>query len=382
MPVLWMLLLLQRMHLLGDMLRMLFVAGPQAKAPHLVAFLTRELSVAWSNAGWVVLGSAVLVVSWRPMRRALTQDGGGLAGDEGVARRVARVLGVGLLTIGSAELLALTRLPALDDVTKSMVYFSFLGGTALLVVLVARWMKRSVVLTARQAEVLLFAALSWATAASLSLSWPAFEAMLLPGIALLLAALLAGARGRAGRWAYAGVAIAVFLSVREKLDRPFLFDGQQEQPVRLATARSGLPALRGMRLPASTVDLLDRITETIQQNTQPGDTIFTYPELGLFYALSGRRPATFAGSHNIDVVNDMIARTEAARLLVAPPKVIVFYRQSDAEMRGAEALWREGRPSGQRDLIAAVERLVAGYRLAGGYRLAPEDAPIQVYVRR
>ena len=181
--------------------------------------------------------------------------------------------------------------------------------------------------------------------------------------------------------AYVCVALAVFLSVREKLDRPFLFDGQQEMPVRFATARSGLPEMRGMRLPAATVALLDGVTVTIATETRAGDMIFTYPEMGLIYGLSGRLPPTFAGSHNIDVVNDAMARSEAGRLLEAPPKVIVCYRQSEAELEDAEVLWRRGERSGQRELIAAVERLTHGYRLAGSYRLAPEDAPVEVYVR-
>ena len=57
-PVGPLLLVLARLHLVGDMLRMLFVAGPQAKAPHAIDFVTREFRVAWDNAGWVVLGGA------------------------------------------------------------------------------------------------------------------------------------------------------------------------------------------------------------------------------------------------------------------------------------------------------------------------------------
>jgi len=39
-----------------------------------------------------------------------------------------------------------------------------------------------------------------------------------------------------------------FLEVREKLDVPFGFGGQDEAPVRFANAASFQPQLRGMRL--------------------------------------------------------------------------------------------------------------------------------------
>jgi hypothetical protein len=40
-----------------------------------------------------------------------------------------------------------------------------------------------------------------------------------------------------------------------------------------------------------------------------------------------------------------------------------------------------GRPSGQRDMIAALDQIVASYRLAGIYQLRLGDTPIRLYVR-
>jgi hypothetical protein len=59
----------------------------------------------------------------------------------------------------------------------------------------------------------------------------------------------------------------------------------------------------------------------------------------------------------------------------------VYTRLPERDIEGAERLWRHGRPSGQRDLIAAVEDLVRGYQLSGVYRLKPGDPEIAVYVR-
>ena len=127
---------------------------------------------------------------------------------------------------------------------------------------------------------------------------------------------------------------------------------------------------------------LDDTVGLVAKETQPGDTIFTYPEMGMLYSLTGRRPPTWSASHNIDVINDAFAREEAQRLIRARPAVIIYSRLPESALRGDELLWRGGARSGQRDIIAAVEELTKGYRLAGTYVIAPGDPPIDVYVRR
>jgi hypothetical protein len=113
-----------------------------------------------------------------------------------------------------------------------------------------------------------------------------------------------------------------------------------------------------------------------------GATVFTYPEMGLLYPLSGRFPPTRAGSHNIDVVSDALARQDAKRLLQAPPSVILYGRPTTAELRAEEAIWRNGTPSGQRDMAAALDALVSNYRLVDTFCLTPRDTPMGLYVRR
>jgi hypothetical protein len=177
------------------------------------------------------------------------------------------------------------------------------------------------------------------------------------------------------------MAAMIFLQVREKLAGPFGFGHQNEAAVRFADAVSLEPQLRGMRLPAPMVQFLDDTTNLVATHTRPGDTIFTYPEMGLLYPLTGRQPPTWAGSHNIDVVNDAFARDEAERLTRARPAVIIYCRLPEATLRTDEQVWRGGRRSGQRDIIAAVEALVAGYQLAGTYDVTPGDPSVAVYIR-
>jgi hypothetical protein len=205
--------------------------------------------------------------------------------------------------------------------------------------------------------------------------------MALPGLGFLLAATLDGVRDRFRWFPLLIMAAMVFLQVREKLDEPFGFGHLNEASVRSANTASTQPQLRGMRFPSAMVKFLDDTVSLVATQTRPGDTIFTYPEMGLLYPLTGRQPPTWATSHNIDVVNDAFARDEAERLIQARPAVIVYCRIPEEAQREEERVWRGGRRSGQRDLIAAVEGLVAGYRLAGTYVIAPGDPPVELYVR-
>ena len=142
---------------------------------------------------------------------------------------------------------------------------------------------------------------------------------------------------------------------------------------------SSLPELRGFRLPPNTVDFVDSTIRIIRENSTPEDTIFVYPEFGLFYGATERRASTFSTSHNIDVVPDSFAREEAQRLLRARPAVLIYGPQPDSYLRHEEWYWRDGKPSGQRDLIAAVETLAREYRLVRAFTVFGN--PVSVFVR-
>lgn len=376
---------LARLHLLRACLRMLFVVGPAAKAGHASEFLIRELRVGWDNFGWVMVGTVTLAVAWGAVWRSAGRGSGAEAergqpmfagGNE--MRWAGFILAAGSGMLGLAEVLR--RWPALHDVSKSWVYLTLLAVTALL----GRYavgMCAGETMTLRRAQRVLFCAVSWSVAWTLSLSWPAFEAMTLPGLGFVVAAAVEGAGRRALPFVYAVLCFAVLTQAREKLDLPFGFDYQDEAAVWRADAVSVQPQLRGMRLPQATVRFLDGSVATIGSSGREGDAIFTYPEMGLLYALSGRTYPTSSGSHNIDVLNDSFAAEEAQRLRSARPAAIVYYHVAEQQQRDAERLWRNGHPSGQRLLVGAVEDMVKGYRLSGAYRLTAEDPEILVYVR-
>ncbi len=367
---------LWKMELLRTMLRMMFITGPAAKAGHASDFILRTVQVAWNNPTWLLPGLVGLGLSWGAIRRGLDKEPTE-AGDQ--TRQLQWVALAGVLVIGVAELLAYTALPALRDFSKSAVYFAFLGLTFWLVSRIPSIVRLR--MTRRAAQQVLFGAVAWSIAVMLSLSWPVFEAMALPGLGFLLCATLAGVRDRFKWFPLLVMAAMVFIQVREKLDLPFTFDHLSEAPVRFEQAASVQPQLSGMRFSPGMVRFLDETVALVVRQTRPDDSIFTYPEMGILYPLTGRWPPTRSGSHNIDVMNDAFAREEAQRLRQARPAVIIYYRLTEEQLQDDEKIWRGGRRSGQRDIIAAVEDLVAGYRLAGTYVVAPGDPPINVYVR-
>jgi len=368
---------LQRFGALQACLTMLFVSGPAAKASHPGIFLWREGMVAAGNPVWLSLAVVALACSARAIWRSISET---RARETHPDWRWTACLA--LVVIGVAEALAFTSLPALRDFSKSSIYYVMIGSPFVAVAaLISGWRLRPTN-SVRTLQIALFAALSWSVAVTLSLSWPAFEAMTLPGLGLLLAAAIDGTRPW-GRWfLYLVLAAMVFIQVREKLDLPFAFDNQDEPPIRFATEKSSQPMLHGLRLPAEEVRLLDDVSAAAKTARAHGlNSGFTYPEMSIVYPLTGLQFPTRAGSHNIDVVTDVFAREEAARLQASPPAVVLYARPTEEQLAAEEAIWRSGHPSGQRDIVQALDRIVASYHLAGTYQLRPEDTPIHLYVR-
>ena len=73
--------------------------------------------------------------------------------------------------------------------------FTFVGTTIFGLIAIDLALKRSRKSTLRLWQIAILAAVGWSVAFMLSLSWPAFEAMTIPGLGLLLAAAVGRAHG-------------------------------------------------------------------------------------------------------------------------------------------------------------------------------------------
>lgn len=364
---------------LQAMLDDIFRKGPAAKASSPLDFLTRFVRVTkelWLGA---LLGIAALIASLPALLRAGLRRESRNEEDRETARHIlAQMLTAAIaIAAGAAASYAGKEIPG---AAKPFIYTCLLGMMVLLPCYAWFWLRGN--LTRREAQLCLLTTVSFVTAFMLSLSFPVFEAMLLPGAGFLTAALLDAWTGVRRAALHAICLVLLFTQTCWRLNIPYGFHGWNDRPVREARTASIDPRLRGMRFSEEAARFIDGAVRIIKQNSSSNEPIFVYPEFGLLYSLSDRTCSTFTNSHNLDVVNDDVARSEARRLLENRPAVLVYYRDSEQFLKAQEDLWRHGNRSGQRDLIAAIDSLAEQYRLAATFELLPERAPVRVYVRR
>ena len=209
---------------------------------------------------------------------------------------------------------------------------------------------------------------SFLNAFLLSLSWPVFVSMLFPGFAFVFALVLS--RMSMVRFRLPLRIVAVLLSAIGmtlvcwgKLETPFFWGGWREPNVRRATVRLDYPELAGMRVSPETAAFVNSVAGAIQAHSSPGDPIFVYPHIPIFYILAHRTPPTLSFIHFIDTTPDFVAEQDARRLLDHPPAVIVWFDQNETEVREGELNFRGGRRSGQRSIIAAIQQLSSTYSI-------------------
>jgi hypothetical protein len=356
----------------SEFLHQVFRQGPAAKASHPVDFLNRAVLIAKGLHPEIVVASLSLLLAAKPILNALHSHEVSKDSLKQLAPLVA-VPVLGYFTVSTAF-----NLNGVQIFRLATIFIAVIASLAIGVYCFARWIFGR--LNRFQAQVLLFAAVSFSVAFMLSLSWPFFEAMLLPGLALFIATTLDGLTSRYRNFVYVACGLLLMAQVESKLAAPFGFAGWQEAAVGSATIRSEVPEFDGLRLPREMVTFVDGTVHIVHDHATPKDTIFAYPEFGVLYTLTGHRPPTFSWSHNIDVINDQIGREEASRLLSGRPAVLIYGAESKLALRTDEQLWREGRDSGQRSLISAVESLASSYCLEREFHLS-DGHTVRVYLR-
>ncbi|MFZ1916988.1 MAG: hypothetical protein WAU58_05400 [Terriglobales bacterium] len=360
-----------------------FIVGPAAKASRPGDFLLHAM-VGLKFYYWAALIAVViLAISWGPFRRSENAERKDSDRDSLRGVGLALVLGLGAtvipLAVGFPWKSRLLQRVATTAAAKPTIYASLFGSGLLLFYYAWRFVSRT--LTRRQSQLALFASIAFTVAFMTSLSFPAFEAMVVPGFALILVVLLNDFEDWRRLAVYAVCGLLLLCETQFKERCPFGFGGWLEPPVKYATTRSSLPELRGFLLPPDIVDLVDSTIRAVREYGDRNDTIFAFPELAFFYGATERRPATLSGSHNMDLVSDSFARQEAERLLQARPAVLIYAPVSESVLRSDEEFWRNGKPSGQRDLIASIEALAREYKLVRAFDLPSYGNRVYVFVR-
>jgi hypothetical protein len=228
----------------------------------------------------------------------------------------------------------------------------------------------------------------FACAYSTASSWPAFEPMIYPALAIVLSEAEHEIANRPIRRYVQTAAIvvlifAVTLSSFRRHQFPYRWAYWIEPPIGRTVARSTQPALAGFTMSEEAAHFIDGATDLIRKNSDPDDTILAFPHLAVLAGLADRRIAGFVPVHWFDTCPDDLARADARAILEKPPAVIVAMALPEPLFAEQEFFFRNGALSGQRDLFRAILEVVrrdkyteVGRFLAPGYRI-----PIYVWAR-
>jgi hypothetical protein len=262
------------------------------------------------------------------------------------------------------------------------IFISLYGSVALAMVYSARAIRGALDAVGLQKWIL--ASVSSVTAYMFSLSWAAFEQMLIPGFAFILA--LALDRQLRRPWnarAYCIAALGLVLictATFRKLTWPYAWENWVDGPIKTETEASAFPEMRGLRLTHESAAFLSTVTNIIETHSRPDETIFCYPNYTLFYVLAHRAPGVFAYMHWFDIASDNLVRQDAQNIREHPPAVILYVDFPEDVIRRAENSFRGGGRSGQRELAATIQTL-PGYRVIQSIPIPHVGYDMKIYAR-
>ncbi len=176
--------------------------------------------------------------------------------------------------------------------------------------------------------------------------------------------------------------LLVFM-VSRKYVQPYNWWGITENDVRAATESIDDVYLHGIQMSRNTADVVSSVRSIIERYSRPDEAIFTFPNIPIFYLLTGRPSTAFAVVHWFDVLPDKPAADDAQRLLSFPPKIIVSLELPQDVWVSHEKAFRDGKPSGQRKIYQAIQSLTSRpgkYVLAGVFYI-PEHNWVKVWRR-
>lgn len=218
-----------------------------------------------------------------------------------------------------------------------------------------------------------------------AVSWPLFENIAFPGLAVVFAAMLERPPSLARRQWVRVLLVLAFASMAFAGYRKFAYPHSWglwfEPPIYEVRGRFEHPALAGMRISKVSSDLYALVSQTARETTEAGDRIFVYPNMPILYAIADRRPATYSLAHWVDICPDFLGQEDAARLKANPPKLLILRQDSLAFVENEERLYRGGRRSSVRDIVKAFNDIAPLYDKVAVFD-SMVAAPIVFLVRR
>ncbi|MEO8276099.1 MAG: glycosyltransferase family 39 protein [Thermoanaerobaculia bacterium] len=245
-----------------------------------------------------------------------------------------------------------------------------------------------------ETEDLMFAAVGFATAYMLSLSWAASEAMSVPGLGFFVAIVAHRAMGTSTpatgpaspstpRWkrqtVVGGVMVLTLAVSWQRRLEPFWFAGWEEPSLDAPRAVSAPRGLSGFSLSQETAKFVERLVADIDGHSRPADRVFVYSAAPVLYLLAEREPRTFASLHWYDVASDEVCRRDLASLLASPPAVLVLWDDSEEEIALYEKVFRAGNESGQREMSRGLRKLATERYVPIETLHAPGGAAVELF---
>jgi len=170
----------------------------------------------------------------------------------------------------------------------------------------------------------------------------------------------------------------VLLCASQKYIHPYNWWDLDQPDVRTTSTPLNSKYLDGFVVSEQTARIYSEVTSIVEENTEPGDPIYTFPHIPIFYLLTDRYPNTFAIVSWFDVLPDNLAVDDARRIRESPPKVIIYLDVPEHVWQAHEEMFRNGEMSGQRMIKEAIlsltssgnYQLEATYEVPDGYTLS------------
>jgi hypothetical protein len=152
--------------------------------------------------------------------------------------------------------------------------------------------------------------------------------------------------------------------VKAKFERPYFWWNVTSPDIRsnLVTVKN-MPLLRGIYMSQENANLIEQVTSEIDKGSKPGDPILVFPNTPIFYLIADRKPPGKAPVQWFDVLTDQMAIKEAEAIRKNPPKVIVYLDLGASVWEAHESLFRNGKPSGQREIVEAFMEVIKSKKM-------------------
>jgi hypothetical protein len=168
-----------------------------------------------------------------------------------------------------------------------------------------------------------------------------------------------------------------------KYDIPYSWWGYRLENLRIQDQPIMAPNLHGIYTTALEKEVIEGVTDDINQFRQSDDDVFVFPHMPIFYLTSDTMPRTYTIVQWFDVTAAKAVDADMTLLEETPPRIIVMCHLPEEVMLGHETAFSGGHESPLRKMDAFLQELVrsGGYTTTREYPL-PDGYLISVYVKQ